>query len=106
MRKVTACSHELRAARGLSSEDIRSTQHETRNTFEIGSANVQYSQTIAARSRVGIRDHSSRSAGRGDVVLVLGKGHEQGQEFADRTEPFDDKTVVAEQWQELQGRVS
>ncbi len=35
----------------------------------------------------------------GDVILVLGKGHEQGQEFASgRIEPFDDRVVIAEEW--------
>ncbi|MDH3730551.1 MAG: UDP-N-acetylmuramoyl-L-alanyl-D-glutamate--2,6-diaminopimelate ligase [Acidimicrobiia bacterium] len=33
----------------------------------------------------------------GDFVLILGKGHEQGQEFADRTDPFDDAAVIREE---------
>jgi UDP-N-acetylmuramoyl-L-alanyl-D-glutamate--2,6-diaminopimelate ligase len=35
-------------------------------------------------------------AGSGDVVLIAGKGHEQGQVFAERTEPFDDREVAQE----------
>ncbi len=32
----------------------------------------------------------------GDVVLVLGKGHEQTQDFGDHVESFDDRVVAAE----------
>jgi UDP-N-acetylmuramoyl-L-alanyl-D-glutamate--2,6-diaminopimelate ligase len=50
--------------------------------------------------RAAIR-HALAAAGPGDVVLVLGKGHEQGQERGGRIEPFDDRVVVAEEWRSL-----
>lgn len=46
--------------------------------------------------RVAIRE-AIRQARPGDVVLVLGKGHEQGQDFGDAIHPFDDVTVVREE---------
>jgi len=35
-------------------------------------------------------------AGPDDIILLAGKGHEQGQEIGDRTLPFDDVTVARE----------
>ena len=38
----------------------------------------------------------------GDVVLIAGKGHEQGQEIAGVTHPFDDREVAREVLRALQ----
>jgi UDP-N-acetylmuramoyl-L-alanyl-D-glutamate--2,6-diaminopimelate ligase len=43
-------------------------------------------------------------AGPGDVVLIAGKGAEQGQEFADRTVPFDDREAAKEALLALEAR--
>jgi UDP-N-acetylmuramoyl-L-alanyl-D-glutamate--2,6-diaminopimelate ligase len=41
--------------------------------------------------------HALAEAGPGDLVLIAGKGHEQGQEFAGgRKIPFDDREVARE----------
>lgn len=39
-------------------------------------------------------ENAIADARNGDVVLIAGKGHEQGQVFADRVEPFDDRRLV------------
>jgi UDP-N-acetylmuramoyl-L-alanyl-D-glutamate--2,6-diaminopimelate ligase len=61
---------------------------------------------ILAGTRPGVLHNADRRAAigqalqaavAGDVVVVAGKGHEQGQEFADgHKEPFDDATVAGE----------
>lgn len=38
--------------------------------------------------------HAVGDLSKGDVLLVAGKGHEQGQVFADHTQPFDDVEEV------------
>ena len=39
-------------------------------------------------------EHAVVTARDDDVVVIAGKGHETGQEFADRTIPFDDRLVA------------
>jgi UDP-N-acetylmuramoyl-L-alanyl-D-glutamate--2,6-diaminopimelate ligase len=44
-----------------------------------------------------------REAREGDVVVILGKGHESGQEFATHTIPFDDCEVARQELSALLG---
>lgn len=44
------------------------------------------------------------AAGPGDMVVIAGKGHETGQQFADRTVPFDDREVAREELRRRIGR--
>lgn len=48
-------------------------------------------------------DRAMCDARRGDVVLILGKGHESGQEFATETVPFDDRQVAREALTRISG---
>jgi UDP-N-acetylmuramoyl-L-alanyl-D-glutamate--2,6-diaminopimelate ligase len=50
--------------------------------------------------RLAIR-HALSNAVRGDAVLILGKGHETGQESHGRIEPFDDRLVALEELSRL-----
>ena len=54
-----------------------------------GEVEVEPDRRAAIEQAIGL-------AGAGDVVVIAGKGHEQGQEFADRKIPFDDREVARE----------
>ena len=51
---------------------------------------------IMEPDRAGAIGLAVASAGKGDVVLVAGKGHERGQYVAGAVIPFDDREVAAE----------
>lgn len=56
--------------------------------------------TVEADRRSAIR-LALGAAQPGDVVLIAGKGHEQGQQIGDRRIPFDDRKVAREVLREL-----
>jgi UDP-N-acetylmuramoyl-L-alanyl-D-glutamate--2,6-diaminopimelate ligase len=56
---------------------------------------------VEADRRLAVRT-ALAEAGPADVVLIAGKGHETGQEFADGTIPFDDRVVAREELARLE----
>jgi UDP-N-acetylmuramoyl-L-alanyl-D-glutamate--2,6-diaminopimelate ligase len=62
--------------------------------IEAGMAGVDHEREVDRRAAIA---RAVALAEAGDVVVIAGKGHEQGQEFAGgRKEPFDDRRVAAE----------
>jgi UDP-N-acetylmuramoyl-L-alanyl-D-glutamate--2,6-diaminopimelate ligase len=57
---------------------------------------VEGSEAVSDGDRRRAIRHAVAVCAPGDVVLVLGKGHEQGQETAGVVTPFDDRVVLAE----------
>jgi UDP-N-acetylmuramoyl-L-alanyl-D-glutamate--2,6-diaminopimelate ligase len=53
-------------------------------------------QVIEVADRRAALCRAVRGLGEGDVIAVLGKGHEQGQEIAGTVHAFDDRTVLRE----------
>ncbi|MDJ0924908.1 MAG: UDP-N-acetylmuramoyl-L-alanyl-D-glutamate--2,6-diaminopimelate ligase [Acidimicrobiia bacterium] len=58
---------------------------------------------VESDRRIAIR-RALTHAEAGDAVLILGKGHETGQQFADRVVPFDDATVAREELRSIEGK--
>ncbi|MGH9885132.1 MAG: glutamate ligase domain-containing protein, partial [bacterium] len=74
---------------------------------EVHTGASEAAQSSGARVEVELDRRSAieraiAEADAGDIVMIAGKGHEQGQEFADgRKIPFDDATVARESLQQL-----
>jgi UDP-N-acetylmuramoyl-L-alanyl-D-glutamate--2,6-diaminopimelate ligase len=62
-----------------------------------GEVEIEIDRAAAIRRAV-------ETAGPDDVVLIAGKGAEQGQEFADRIVPFDDREAAKEALKALEAR--
>ena len=63
-------------------------------------AGAEVLEVAGRRAAIG---QALRRASLGDVVLVLGKGHEKGQDIGDVVHDFDDVAVVREEWTAGQG---
>ena len=61
--------------------------------IETGFTHGQYEVLESRRDAI---HRAIEMAGEGDVVLIAGKGHENFQEFANKTVPFDDRQVALE----------
>ncbi len=61
---------------------------------EQGARSVATANLVVEPDRAEAIAVACRAADPGDVVVIAGKGHEQGQVFADRVVPFDDREVL------------
>lgn len=68
-----------------------------------GAREVTGSRAVDGGDRRAAISLALSEAGADDVVVVLGKGHEQGQEIDGRIIPFDDQQVVGTEWARLEG---
>jgi len=62
----------------------------------IGVPQAQRAQVVMQPDRAAAIALAIGSAGKGDVVIIAGKGHEQGQYIGGAVIPFDDREVAAE----------
>ncbi len=70
--------------------------------IEVGTRRGGGGYTVVVDRRAAIR-LALAEAEAGDVVVIAGKGHETGQEFAERTIPFDDRVVAREELEAMRG---
>ncbi len=62
----------------------------------VGIGRAERAQVVVQPDRAAAIGMAIAAAGKGDVVLIAGKGHEHGQYVAGAVIPFDDREVAAE----------
>jgi len=79
----------------ITSDNPRSEDpHAILAAVEAGARAVDGADVVIESDRAAAIAIACRMAAPGDTVVVAGKGHEQGQVFADHTIPFDDRDVL------------
>ncbi|MEV1289637.1 UDP-N-acetylmuramoyl-L-alanyl-D-glutamate--2,6-diaminopimelate ligase [Micromonospora sp. NPDC049679] len=73
-------------------EDPAAIRAEVRRGAEESDGSARIVEIAGRRAAI---DEAVRMANAGDVVAVLGKGHERGQEIAGELHPFDDRVELA-----------
>ena len=72
-------------------------------TKDAAQANGRYDCLIIGGGPAGLTAATSLARFRRRVVVVAGKGHETTQDAGGTVLPFDDRVVVAEEWDRLGG---
>ena len=85
----------------ITSDNPRSEDPETIIAEIVPGARRGGGEFVVEPDRRGAIRRAIRAADAGDVVVIAGKGHETGQEFADRTIPFEDRVVAREELEAL-----
>ena len=80
---VTDDNPRTEEAAAIRAELLAGTSHAGAEVVEVGDRRAAIYEAV-------------RRAGRGDIVLVAGKGHETGQEIQGTVHPFDDRVVARE----------
>jgi len=92
-----------KADTGVPSGPAPLTYHATYRTLDEVRSGGTEAEVVDGGDRRSAIALALRAAGAGDVVAVLGKGHEPGQEIDGQIHPFSDVDVLRQTWQEVTG---
>lgn len=99
--------------RALAGADVAIITSDNPRSEDAGAIAAEVASGVADAANVSIEIDRRKAITRaleharsGDIVLILGKGHETGQQVGDEVLPFDDRVVAADVLRQLAGRIS